>query len=115
MPVIRHAADFAVSHGHFILAGAILVVAVFHLAVRRGLLKRANQEALAELITELGPLPSIKDLSAKSLVEIMGRDKKVLKGRLHVVLPTCIGKTVIVNDITAKEIKQSLRTLGTAP
>ena len=99
-------------HGEAIAYGMLLVA---DLAARRGLLKQANQEALAKLITELGPLPSIKDLSAKSLVEIMGRDKKVLKGRLHVVLPTRIGKTVIVNDITPKELKQSLRVVGTAP
>ena len=98
-------------HGEAIAYGMLVVA---DLAVRRGLLKQDNQEALAELITQLGPLPSIKDLSAKSLVEIMGRDKKVLKGRLHVVLPTRIGKTVIVNDITAKELKQSLRVVGTA-
>ena len=99
-------------HGEAIAYGMLVVA---DLATRRGLLKQADQEALAALISELGTLPCISDLSAKSLVEIMGRDKKVLKGRLHVVLPTDIGKTVIVDDITPKELKQSLRVVGTAP
>ncbi len=90
------------------------MLVVSDLAVSRSLLKKDDQEALAQLITQLGPLPSISDLSAKSLIEIMGRDKKVLKGRLHVILPTSIGKTVIVDDITPKELKQSLRVVGTA-
>ena len=98
-------------HGEAIAYGMLVVA---DLAVRRSLLKKDDQEALAQLITRLGPLPSISDLSAKSLIEIMGRDKKVLKGRLHVVLPTRIGKTVIVDDITPKELKQSLRIVGTA-
>ena len=99
-------------HGEAIAYGMLVVA---DLAARRGLIKEADQNALAELIAELGPLPSIKDLSAQDLVEIMGRDKKVLKGRLHVVLPTRIGKTVIVDDITRKELKRSLRVVGTAP
>ena len=98
-------------HGEAIAYGMLVVA---DLAVRRSLLKKDDQEALAQLITQLGPLPSISDLSAKSLIEIMGRDKKVLKGRLHVILPTSIGKTVIVDDITPKELKQSLRVVGTA-
>ena len=99
-------------HGEAIAYGMLVVA---DLAARRGLIKEADQNALAELISELGQLPSIKDLSAQDLVEIMGRDKKVLKGRLHVVLPTRIGKTVIVDDITRKELKRSLRVVGTAP
>ena len=99
-------------HGEAVAYGMLVVA---DLAARRGLLKQADQRALAELIAELGPLPSIKDLSAQYLVEIMGRDKKVLKGRLHVVLPTRIGKTVIVDDITPNELEQSLCVVGTAP
>ena len=86
-------------HGEAIAYGMLVGA---DLAVRRSLLKKEHQEALAQLITQLGPLPSISDLSAKSLIEIMGRDKKVLEGRIHVVLPTRIGKTVIVDDITPK-------------
>ena len=98
-------------HGEAIAYGMLVVA---DLAVRRSLLKKDDQEALAQLISQLGPLPSTGDLSAKSLIEIMGRDKKVLKGRLHVILPTSIGKTVIVDDITPKELKHSLRVVGTA-
>ena len=98
-------------HGEAIAYGMLVVA---DLAARRGLLTQANKEALADLIAELGRLPSIKDLSAQSLVEIMRRDKKVLNGRLHVVLPTSIGKTMIVDDVTPKELKQSLRAVGAA-
>ena len=99
-------------HGEAIAYGMLVVA---DLAARRGLLTQANKEALADLIAELGRLPSIKDLSAQSLVEIMRRDKKVLNGRLHVVLPTSIGKTMIDDDVTPKELKQSLPSVGADP
>ena len=91
----------------------MLVVA--DLAVRRGVLAEEERSALADLIARLGPLPSISDLSAQALIEAMRRDKKVRKGRLHVVLPTGIGTTRIVDDVTDDEFERSLRALGTRP
>ena len=38
-------------------------------------------------ITQMGPLPPVADLSAQQVVEAVGRDKKVIAGRLHFVLP----------------------------
>ena len=99
-------------HGEAIAYGMLIVA---DLAVRRGSLPKNDRAALAQLIAQLGPLPSISDLSAKTLVEIMGRDKKVMKGRLHVVLPTSIGTTEIVSDVTAQELRRSLRAVGTRP
>ena len=99
-------------HGEAIAYGMLVVA---DLAVRRGSLAEDDRSALAQLIAQLGPLPSVSDLSAKSLVEIMGRDKKVMKGRLHVVLPKSIGATHIVDDVTPRELKRSLRTIGVQP
>jgi len=72
----------------------------------------ADREALAGLITRLGPLPPIADLSGAKMLEAMRHDKKVVAGRLHFVLPTGIGGTSIVNDVTEKEIKAALTRLG---
>ena len=40
------------------------------------------------------------------------RDKKVLRGRLHFVLPTGIGETAIVDDVSESEIIKALSTIG---
>ena len=42
----------------------------------------------------------------------MRRDKKVVSGRLHVVLPNGIGDTVIVDDVTEQELKSALAIIG---
>jgi 3-dehydroquinate synthetase len=42
----------------------------------------------------------------------MRRDKKVLEGRLHYVLPTRIGDTVVASDVTEHELIVALRAIG---
>ena len=42
----------------------------------------------------------------------MRHDKKVVSGRLHFVLPTAIGATAIVDDVTDKEMKEALKRVG---
>ena len=99
-------------HGEAVAYG---MLAVADLAVRRGIFAEEERSALAELIARLGPLPSVSDLSAQALVEAMRRDKKVRQGRLHVVLPTRIGATRIVDDVTDDEFARSLCALGIRP
>ena len=42
----------------------------------------------------------------------MRHDKKVVAGRLHFVLPTSLGSTAIVDDVTEKEMRQALKRIG---
>ena len=44
----------------------------------------------------------------------MQHDKKVVAGRLHFVLPTAIGATTIVDDVTEKEMRAALKQVGFA-
>jgi 3-dehydroquinate synthetase len=44
----------------------------------------------------------------------MQHDKKTIAGRLHFVLPTAIGATTIVDDVTEKEIRRALKQVGFA-
>ena len=48
----------------------------------------------------------------REMLEAMKRDKKMVAGRLHFVLPIAIGGTSIVDDVTEKEMKKALRTVG---
>jgi 3-dehydroquinate synthase len=54
-------------------------------------------------------------LSAAEIIEATRRDKKVLAGRLHFVLPTAIGATETVPDVTPEELTQALLSIGTRP
>ena len=68
--------------------------------------------ALAALIASLGPLPPVANVSARQIVEAMQHDKKMVDGRLHFVLPTAIGATTIVDDVTEVEIGTALDKVG---
>lgn len=96
-------------HGEAVAYG---MLAAGHLAGARTALPAADLEALAHLIAQLGPLPPVGDLSAAEALDVMRRDKKVLEGRLHFVLPTRIGATAIVTDVTERELVAALRVVG---
>jgi 3-dehydroquinate synthetase len=52
------------------------------------------------------------DVSTAQILEAVGHDKKVVAGTLHFVLPTAIGATTIVDDVTEKEMRDALRRVG---
>ncbi|MDA1093713.1 MAG: 3-dehydroquinate synthase [Acidobacteria bacterium] len=96
-------------HGEAVAYGMLVAA---RLGVGRGLLDTQDQAALAELIGRMGPLPLVTDLPAGDVLDAMQRDKKVVAGRLHMVLPKGLGDTVIVDDVTPKEIRLALRSIG---
>ena len=96
-------------HGEAVAYG---MLAAAHIAVARGMFSESDRAALATLIAHLGPLPSVSDLSVVSIMEAVRRDKKVLRGRLHMVLPTTLGETEIVSDVVDREIVGALGTIG---
>ena len=88
------------------------MLAAAELAAARRLLGAEALAALRALIMQLGPLPQVADLAISDLLESIRRDKKVADGRLHFVLPTAIGSTVIVDDVSAKELTAALKKIG---
>jgi 3-dehydroquinate synthetase len=54
----------------------------------------------------------VADLSAADALDVIARDKKVLNGRLHFVLAASLGSTVIVSDVTLKELVHVMRAIG---
>jgi 3-dehydroquinate synthase len=96
-------------HGEAVGYGMLVAV---ELAAARGALARQDQAALANLVASLGPLPPIADVSTSEVLEAMKHDKKMVAGRLHFVLPTAIGATTIVDDVTEKEMRAALKTVG---
>jgi 3-dehydroquinate synthase len=84
------------------------------LARARGALADADRKALADLIASLGPLPPIADLTTAQILEAVQHDKKIVAGRLHFVLPTAVGASTIVDDVTEKELRSALKQVGFA-
>ncbi|HTI38419.1 MAG TPA: 3-dehydroquinate synthase [Vicinamibacterales bacterium] len=98
-------------HGEAVAYGMLAAASI---GEHRGTMPAADREALVSLITAMGPLPAIGDLSAAQVIDSIGRDKKVLNGRLHFVLPTAIGSCDVVADVTTDEIERALDGLGVA-
>lgn len=98
-------------HGEAIGYG---MLAAAHLSVTRGTLKAGDQQRLAALLTAMGPLPSVRDLSVDASLAVIARDKKVVNGRLHFVLAHGIGRTLVVNDVTTEELRDAMRAIGMA-
>jgi 3-dehydroquinate synthase len=96
-------------HGEAVAYGMLAASA---LATARGAFPEADRGALEALLMQMGPLPPVGDLSAAEVTDATRRDKKVLAGRLHFVLPTTIGATTTVTDVTPEELKQALLTIG---
>ena len=96
-------------HGEAIALG---MLAAADLAVARGAMAERERAALARLITGMGPLPSVTDLSIPEAIDAIRRDKKVVHGRLHFVLAIEIGATTTVDDVTEDELRDVLVRLG---
>ena len=88
------------------------MLAAANLSVARGVMPAADRDALASVIAKMGPLPAVADLSAQQAVETIARDKKVIAGKLHFVLPLAIGSTTTVTDVTVEELIAAARGLG---
>jgi 3-dehydroquinate synthase len=96
-------------HGEAVAYGMLLAADI---AVTRGTMAEEDSSALADLIAQMGPLPTITDLSISGVMEAIGRDKKVVAGQLHYVLPRSIGACEVVADVTEEEILRALGNLG---
>jgi 3-dehydroquinate synthase len=96
-------------HGEAVGYGMLVAA---ELSAARGALSNQHQKALADLIVSLGPLPPISDLSSKQMLDAIRHDKKVVAGKLHFVLPTAIGSTSIVDDVTEKEMRAAMLKVG---
>jgi len=96
-------------HGEAIAYG---MLAATDLAAARGALAPRARQALADLISALGPLPSVGDIPVADVLDAVRRDKKVVDGRLHFVIAIDIGATMTIDDVTEDELRTVLHGIG---
>ena len=96
-------------HGEAVGYGMMAALAI---GVSRGITPQPLGEEVDRLITQLGPLPPIADLSSKDVLAAIKRDKKVVDGTLHFIAASDRGKTVELTDVSEKEIKAAIRKIG---
>ena len=79
------------------------MIAALTVAHARGTLTEKDTNRVTNLILRYGPLPTFK-ATAQKLVALTSRDKKNRSGIRSFVLPTAIGTTSIVRDVTEPEL-----------
>jgi 3-dehydroquinate synthase len=102
---IGHAIEAATNykqllHGEAVAWGSI---AALNVARNRQTIDPGQAARIEALILRYGPVPPFK-ATAEKLVALTARDKKNRSGIRSFVLPTAIGKTQIVRDVTESEL-----------
>jgi len=96
-------------HGEAVAWGSI---AALHVAVGRGTITQAQADRITRTILSYGPLSPVKATAAK-LVALTYSDKKNRSGKRAYVLPTGIGSTQIIYDITDTELQAAAESMLT--
>ena len=96
-------------HGEAVAYGMLAALA---LGAERGVTPRAVLQQIKDLISALGPLPSVRDLPGREIVGLVAHDKKVVKGTLHFIACTQLGATTTLTDVTEKELRAAVKAIG---
>ncbi len=83
-------------HGEAVAWGLLLVTRLAELV---GVLDAATGRRIADLVRSVGPLPPLRGLKGKRVLELLPRDKKAVSGKIHWVLPEAIGKVRVTPDV----------------
>ena len=107
---IETIADYTYRHGEAVALG---IIAANQIAVARGLIDRPLADRVESLLLMSQQPTTVAPLDRDHLHELMARDKKVIQGKLKFVLPTAMGQTTMVTDVTFEEINRALDHLET--
>ena len=111
---IGHGLEAASSYGllrHGEAVGWGMIGAV-RLAARRGSLDARTAERLESAVVAVGPRPSLRRLSARAVLDAIGRDKKRNREGLRFVLPVGWARVKIIERFPLDEIAWALVSLG---
>jgi 3-dehydroquinate synthase len=92
-------------HGEAVAAGMVMAA---DLSMRRGDISSDDLQRIINLIKRANlPVKAPADMMPEQFVELMGVDKKVLDGRLRLVLLESIGRAIVTSDIDTKLLMQT--------
>ena len=94
-------------HGEAVATGMLLAL---ELSARRGWIAASEVDDFRELLLGMHlPVHTPEDMDAAAFLALMSRDKKVIDGRLRLVLLKDIGAACIVDDATERELGDLLQ------
>jgi 3-dehydroquinate synthase len=106
-----HAIETAQGYGQWLHGEAVAVgmLLALELSARRGWVPAAEVADLRSLLLAMAlPVEPPADMSPERFLELMGRDKKVVDGRLRLVLLAAVGEACLVDDASDQELSELL-------
>jgi 3-dehydroquinate synthase len=88
------------------------MVGAIRLAARRGRLTSRLAARFEAAVRKVGPLPPLRALSRRRVLEAVGRDKKMGSRGLRFILPTGVGRVEVVDGFPMAEIAWAVDGLG---
>jgi 3-dehydroquinate synthase len=106
-----HALEEASGYERFLHGEAVGwgILIVSRLAKLLGVLESAEGERIARLVRQIGPLPTLRSLRVRRILELLPQDKKAVKGRIHWVIPERIGKVRISDQVPMHLVETAFR------
>jgi len=93
-------------HGEAVAAGMVLAA---RLSTQLGMIGEQELADLCELLERAGlPVAAPAEISVTQFMELMQRDKKVIDGRLRLILLSAIGQAQISDQVTTAQLEQLL-------
>ncbi|MBC7983764.1 MAG: 3-dehydroquinate synthase, partial [Candidatus Obscuribacterales bacterium] len=92
-------------HGEAIAAGMVLAA---DLSVRLGWISTDDQRRVVHIIEQLGLPVVAPKIGARRALELMGMDKKVLSGKIRLVLLKRLGEAVVAGDYPPDALNATL-------
>ncbi len=113
---LGHAIEEATEYRRFLHGEAVGwgLLGVIRLGERLGALPGDEAARMVQLVRQVGPLPSIKDLRAGRVLPLLLHDKKTVGGRIHWVVPERIGKLRVRSDVPMETVAQAFRDIQRA-
>ena len=100
-------------HGEAVAAGMVIAVELSH---KLGWLTRADVDRLKYLLKQVNlPISPPKDISVNQFLETMQLDKKVVNGKLRLVLLKKIGHAVITEEASNHQIQKAIMNCQQTP
>jgi 3-dehydroquinate synthetase len=74
-----------------------------------GLLRPDHRQAISSAVSEVGRIPSARNIASRDIIVAMMRDKKTEAGNIAFVLPVEIGSVVVRSDVDLVAVRQALK------
>lgn len=100
-------------HGEAVALGLVAAAATSHAL---GMLSEGDRDAIRVAVERLGLESRLIGLpSDEELLRAMSHDKKVLAGRLRLVLPVSLGRSVVIEDPDAAAVRAGISAIRARP